>query len=51
MGSENSDNGSKMKVLFALQIPINLDIFWNCNMKENDVHMVTTKIRNYFVKI
>ena len=41
---------AKWKSVISTHIPINLDIFWKCNMKENDVHMVTNKFRNTFVK-
>ena len=40
----------KWKSVISTHIPINLDIFWKCNMKENDVHMVTNKFINTFVK-
>ena len=38
---------AKWKSVISTHIPINLDIFWKCNMKENDVHMVTNKFRNF----
>ena len=41
---------TKWKSVISTHIPINLDIYWKCNMKENDVHMVTNKFRNTFVK-
>ena len=41
---------AKWKSVISTRIPINLDIFWKCNMNENDVHMVTNKFRNTFVK-
>ena len=44
------NNDNKWNTLLRRKIPIDLKLFWYCNIHHTDMHVITNNISNVFIK-